>query len=125
MAGWLSPPWWRVVKLVAVALSPAAVLFGLILVVVLALGRPEASSMTLFGNACTPQMPVSPVSVDLSQDQWASVRTIVAVGQQQRVPSRGWVIAVATAMQESGLLPLPYGDRDSLGLFQQRPGWGS
>ncbi len=40
---------------------------------------------------------------------------------------RSAVIAVATAMQESQLLNLHYGDRDSLGLFQQRPsmGWGT
>jgi hypothetical protein len=59
-------------------------------------------------------------------EQVGNVATIVAVGQQLAVPPRGWVIAVATAMQESMLRNLPYGDRDSLGLFQQRPsqGWG-
>ena len=42
-------------------------------------------------------------------------------------PPRAWVIALATAMQESTLRNIPYGDRDSEGLFQQRPsqGWGS
>jgi len=40
------------------------------------------------------------------------------------VPLRGQVIAVATAMQESTLRNLSYGDRDSLGLFQQRASWG-
>ena len=39
----------------------------------------------------------------------------------------GGVIALAAAMQESGLENLAYGDRDSVGLFQQRPsaGWGT
>jgi cell wall-associated NlpC family hydrolase len=47
------------------------------------------------------------------------------------VPPRGWVVAVATAMQESHLRNLPNlgssNDHDSLGLFQQRPsqGWGT
>jgi len=43
------------------------------------------------------------------------------------MPPRAWVIAIATALQESTLLNLDYGDRDSLGLFQQRPsqGWGT
>jgi murein DD-endopeptidase MepM/ murein hydrolase activator NlpD len=56
---------------------------------------------------------------------------IVAVGQQRRVPARGWVIAVATAMTESSLTNHgdlgPRNDHDSLGLFQQRPsmGWGT
>jgi peptidoglycan DL-endopeptidase CwlO len=42
-------------------------------------------------------------------------------------PPRAWLVALATAMQESTLRNLNYGDRDSLGLFQQRPsqGWGS
>ena len=37
------------------------------------------------------------------------------------------MIALATAQQESRLRNLDYGDRDSLGLFQQRPsaGWGT
>jgi murein DD-endopeptidase MepM/ murein hydrolase activator NlpD len=64
-------------------------------------------------------------------DQSANAVTIVRVGAQLEVPRRGWVIAVATAIQESGLRNLGnLGDRndhDSLGLFQQRPsqGWGS
>jgi murein DD-endopeptidase MepM/ murein hydrolase activator NlpD len=59
--------------------------------------------------------------------QVANAATIISVGQELQVPVRGWVIAVATAMQESSLINLPGGDRDSIGLFQQRPsqGWGS
>ncbi len=36
-------------------------------------------------------------------------------------------IALATAMQESQLRNIGHGDRDSVGLFQQRPsqGWGT
>jgi hypothetical protein len=43
------------------------------------------------------------------------------------VPEQGWVVAIAAALQESGLHNLDYGDWDSLGLFQQRPsqGWGT
>jgi hypothetical protein len=64
-------------------------------------------------------------------DQSTNAVIIVRVGAQLRVPRRGWVIAVATAIQESGLRNLGnLGDRndhDSLGLFQQRPsqGWGT
>ncbi len=56
---------------------------------------------------------------------------IVGVGARMGVPVRGWIIAVATAIQESSLINLPdLGDAnnaDSLGLFQQRPsqGWGT
>lgn len=60
-------------------------------------------------------------------EQQRNVAVIVAVGRQLGVVPRGWQIAVATAIQESGLRNLQHGDRDSLGLFQQRPsqGWGT
>ncbi|WFE47700.1 NlpC/P60 family protein [Verrucosispora sp. WMMD1129] len=57
--------------------------------------------------------------------------TIIDVGVAKGVPRWGWVIALATAMQESGLRNLPHlGDRndhDSIGVFQQRPsqGWST
>src|SRR5262249_36142946 len=63
--------------------------------------------------------------------QAGNAATIVRVGQQMGVPARGWVIAVATAMQESNLRNLgdlgARNDHDSLGVFQQRPsqGWGT
>jgi hypothetical protein len=59
--------------------------------------------------------------------QAASAATIEAVASARDLPERAVTIAIATAMQESSLRNLDYGDRDSLGLFQQRPsqGWGS
>ena len=47
--------------------------------------------------------------------------------RQKGAPPRAWLVALATAKQESDLRNIPYGDRDSLGLFQQRPsqGWGT
>jgi len=64
---------------------------------------------------------------DLDADQLANARTIIEVGRALQVPDRGVVIALATAKQESDLRNIPYGDRDSVGLFQQRPstGWGT
>jgi len=66
-------------------------------------------------------------SVSLYPEQMANAATIAAVGVTRGIPDRGIVIALATAMQESELYNVTYGDRDSLGLFQQRPsqGWGS
>jgi hypothetical protein len=62
---------------------------------------------------------------DPSQVELAA--TIVSVGAQMGVPVRGWVIGVATAIQESSLSNPAGGDQDSIGLFQQRPsqGWGT
>ncbi|MGV9790860.1 C40 family peptidase [Streptomyces sp. NPDC003435] len=65
--------------------------------------------------------------LDLPAEQIPNAQTIVATGLSLNVPEKGQIIALATAMQESRLRNLGYGDRDSLGLFQQRPsqGWGT
>ncbi|MEU9426508.1 C40 family peptidase [Streptomyces sp. NPDC048342] len=65
--------------------------------------------------------------LDLPAEQVPNAATIVAAGLSLDVPKKGQIVALATAMQESRLRNLNYGDRDSLGLFQQRPsqGWGS
>jgi cell wall-associated NlpC family hydrolase len=66
-------------------------------------------------------------TTSLSAAQLANAQIIAQVGINMGVPVPGEKIAIATALQESGLRNLNYGDRDSLGLFQQRPsqGWGS
>ncbi|SEF36884.1 Cell wall-associated hydrolase, NlpC family [Amycolatopsis pretoriensis] len=63
----------------------------------------------------------------LGADEMDIARTVVDVVQQRRLPRRAAVLAIATGMVESGLRNLDYGDRDSLGVFQQRPsqGWGT
>ncbi|MER7273518.1 C40 family peptidase [Dactylosporangium sp. NPDC000244] len=67
----------------------------------------------------------------LTAEQAGNAAVIIAVGQRLGVPPRGWVIAIATALQESDLVNLGHlgdsNDTDSLGLFQQRPsqGWGT
>jgi len=63
----------------------------------------------------------------ISSAKLANATAIVQQALHKRMGIRSAVIAVATAMQESQLLNLHYGDMDSLGLFQQRPsmGWGT
>jgi len=63
--------------------------------------------------------------VDLEQARWASL--MAAMGQNRGLPPRATTIAIATAFQESKIHNIDYGDRDSVGLFQQRTsqGWGS
>ncbi|MFC1412756.1 hypothetical protein ACEZCY_27570 [Streptacidiphilus sp. N1-12] len=65
--------------------------------------------------------------VDLSVAQMGFAGTISAVAISRNLPERAVTISLATAMQESRLENLPAGDRDSIGLFQQRPsqGWGT
>jgi hypothetical protein len=63
----------------------------------------------------------------LDPDQAQNAALIAATGVQRGLPARAVTIALATALQESRLINVTYGDRDSLGLFQQRPsqGWGT
>ncbi|MEU4694773.1 peptidase M23 [Actinoplanes sp. NPDC023714] len=77
-------------------------------------------------------VPAPAASAPAASGRWTgaqieNARIIVAVGAERGVPEQALVIAVATAMQESGLRNLRGGDRDSIGLFQQRPsqGWGT
>ncbi|MCW2757340.1 MAG: hypothetical protein JWO46_1086 [Nocardioidaceae bacterium] len=65
--------------------------------------------------------------VDVSPDQARNASLISAIGVRRGLPARAVSIALATAYQESKLSNLDHGDRDSLGLFQQRPsqGWGT
>ncbi len=65
------------------------------------------------------------VAIDLDQAHFASI--IVGVSVRRGLPPRAASIALATVYQETGIRNLDYGDRDSVGLFQQRPsqGWGT
>jgi hypothetical protein len=65
--------------------------------------------------------------VELTAIQLQHASTINAVGLARRLPDGARVVALATAFQESALRNRPDGDRDSVGLFQQRPskGWGT
>ncbi|HLK02044.1 MAG TPA: hypothetical protein VKU39_19350 [Streptosporangiaceae bacterium] len=63
----------------------------------------------------------------LGFDQAGIAATIAAIADRRHLPERAVTIAYAAALQESDLEDLAYGDRDSVGVFQQRPsqGWGT
>lgn len=115
------------VLLVAAPFVVAGILCIAILMVLLFTGgKANNDGVDLTGNGCVSALPASQTSMTkLDKEQLVNAQTIVAVGREAKVPAYGWVVAVATAMQESGLRNLDHGDRDSLGLFQQRAGWGS
>lgn len=66
-------------------------------------------------------------NVNLSAEQLKNAATIIGVGKSMGANTNDLIVSIMTAMQESTLRNLNYGDRDSLGLFQQRPsqGWGT
>ena len=83
-------------------------------------------TLTIPGVAAISTASTSSTST-LTGEMITNARTIIQVGRSLGVPDYGIVVALAAALQESGLRNLNYGDRDSVGLFQQRPstGWGS
>ncbi|MEP6651618.1 MAG: hypothetical protein ABJA74_17145 [Lapillicoccus sp.] len=108
----------RVLALVAVAAAGLLAVGGYVALRsgVGPLADPERCTATVGGH-----------SVALSIDQAQNASIIAAVAERRRLPARAVAIALATAFQESKLVNLDSGDRDSRGLFQQRPsqGWGT
>ncbi|SCF15159.1 hypothetical protein GA0070558_13440 [Micromonospora haikouensis] len=118
------------------------ILIGVVTVVtIVCLGLPMLLLSSVLGNGsggC--DVPTAPAvrpsghparSVSWDTEQLEIAATIIDVGVAKGAPRWGWVVAVATAIQESGLRNLPHlgnrNDHDSIGVFQQRPsqGWGT
>lgn len=89
--------------------------------------EPRSPAPGSSGGGSTPRPPSGGSVTPLTAEMRTHASTIIQVGRQLGVPEYGIVIALATAMQESSLRNLSWGDRDSVGLFQQRPssGWGT
>lgn len=111
-----------------IAVASAAFVVALIVFVA---GSGIAAFQAVYGGStssldCSVDSP-SAQAAEYRAEQLANAAIIVAVGKQMNVPEHGQLVAIATAMQESRLRNLDHGDRDSLGLFQQRPsqGWGT
>ncbi|WP_409496114.1 hypothetical protein [Amycolatopsis sp. cmx-11-12] len=105
---------------------------ALVLALILLIGGGAiAVVQAVFGSSdsrlnCTPT-DAPTAATGFGPQEIAHAATIVAVGQRLGVPEYGWIVAVTTALTETRLQNLDHGDRDSLGLFQQRPsmGWGT
>jgi hypothetical protein len=77
------------------------------------------------GEQC--RVTVAGSTFEWAPDQASNAAAITAIAIKRDLPPRAASIAIATAMQESKVRNIRFGDRDSLGLFQQRPsqGWGT
>ena len=88
-------------------------------------------ALTRIGRAPTPTTcavtSASGVVYSLDPVQMQNASIIAAVAYHKQLPDHAVTVALAAALQESRLVDLDHGDRDSLGLFQQRPseGWGT
>jgi hypothetical protein len=81
--------------------------------------------LTRRSSSCTARVPEAVARLELAQA--ANAATIATIGKRLGMADHAVTVALAAALQESQLHNLPGGDRDSVGLFQQRPsqGWGS
>lgn len=108
-------------------LGVGVVVIALLLIIgVLVVVRVTGTAGPLPGEErCVARAGGNAVAVDLDQAHYASI--IVGLSVRRNLPPRAGSIAMATVYQESDIQNLNYGDRDSIGLFQQRPsqGWGS
>ncbi|MEU7865286.1 hypothetical protein [Dactylosporangium sp. NPDC049140] len=101
---------------------------------------PAPSATAAAPSTAAPSPTVHTPVGGLTQAEMNNAVTIIQVGQQLNLPQRAFVVAIATALQESHLhnlansnvpesLKLPNegvgSDHDSVGLFQQRPNWGT
>ncbi|SDM32929.1 hypothetical protein SAMN05421874_1554 [Nonomuraea maritima] len=103
---------------VIVVVLAVAVSIGLVLLL-------RKAPVVMQAPYCTVDTPEGARTLDPEQAEISA--TIAAVAARRKLPERAVVIAYATALQESKLLNLPDGDRDSVGVFQQREsqGWGT
>ena len=78
-------------------------------------------------EAPAPVAAAAPQTATLTSEQASNAGLIIRIGRELGVSDRAIALALATGMVESGLRNLDWGDRDSLGIFQQRPstGWGT
>ncbi|GAA4598990.1 hypothetical protein BJY16_002915 [Actinoplanes octamycinicus] len=107
-----------------VGVLASLVLIAVVSVIVVLHQNPGAIKLPRIGPECTVR---ADGEVTLDSVQMANAATIAAVGIRREMPEQAVVVALATALQESKLENLDDGDRDSVGLFQQRPsqGWGT
>jgi hypothetical protein len=105
-------------------------LFGLAVLAVVvgvAVGVMKATDNLGFGPSGDCQATVNGHTVYVDAEQAENATLISSIAQKRGLPARATSIALATAFQESKLRNLDSGDRDSVGIFQQRPsqGWGT
>ena len=99
---------------------------GLVVALIVAfMSRKPTENVILPSYRCVASVGDSTAELNVEQSYYAAI--IAGVAVQRGLPPRAVSIALATAFQESDLRNLNYGDRDSMGLFQQRPsqGWGT
>ncbi len=105
---------WTVGALVAAALASAGVAFAVI-----------GSGGSTGAPAC--EVTIGAHRYTLDREQVSNALVITAAASELGMAHHAVTVAIAAGLQESGLHNVDHGDRDSIGIFQQRPsqGWGT
>ncbi len=126
-------------------LAPFALTLMLLVFVLFAGGAsPSTQEAALTTPQCAQQMQSQGVDpgrgVQFGPGPVNNGKAVIATGMQMRIPEKGIIVALATAMQESGMrnlanpnvpesLRIPNEgmghDHQSVGIFQQQPWWGT
>lgn len=103
---------------VAVALAGVAAVVGVVV---------RRARGPLLSTGCTFSATSAAGTYSITPEQGQNAAVIAAVALRKGMPDHAVTVALAAALQETKLRNLPYGDLDSIGLFQQRPsqGWGT
>jgi hypothetical protein len=101
-----------------------------VVLVVVVVAAAAALGVRALWQAAQPQQDTTACIVgafDLDPDQAVVASQMVGVVMRRDLPERAAVLVLAAGLQESKLRNLPSGDRDSVGVLQQRPsqGWGT
>jgi cell wall-associated NlpC family hydrolase len=111
--------------LVALLLGSAGAVIAVALLMSAVSTTGAVDNRSVSDSSCTTLVAPQGRSAVLTDEQRKNAASIIETGSRLGVPRRGVVVAIATALQESNLRNLSWGDRDSVGLFQQRSAWGS
>ena len=110
----------RMVAVGAAAMVACVIALALLLMLLFGAVGGTAAAATEHGAVCATSGPLA----GLTDTQAQSARTVVATATPLG-GERAGLVAVMVALAESGLSNIDHGDRDSVGLFQQRANWGS
>lgn len=118
-------PWWLVLSPFAALVVLIVVLVGIAVLGMLGGGKQRIDALRQSPACAATPVAVTGTAPGLTPEQLANAQVIASVALSLGLGRPGVLVGILTANVESDLRNLTYGDRDSLGLFQQRAPWAS
>lgn len=122
---------WEAVMVSALGVTPetATSIYQQALIMVLGQSPTNCGMSSTSGGSGT-SSGIGSAGVILSTEQTGNASVIIGIAKtiwanDDASQKQAAIVGIATAQQESGIRNLTHGDRDSLGMFQQRASWGT